>query len=298
MTDAVAAPRRSFLPVLLGGLVTTGLALIGVYALSSGPDGIYIMGLYVSYVIPYGALFVGLVAASGYGIAAWFGGYRISGSTLWLVAGVQFAAYLAAQYVEYRQIGAGLPFMTYFDLATRNFAFESDSGGMGRSLGMWGYGIRLLEVIGFVGGSVVVPMLLQGRPFCVSCGRYMRTKTLGLLPASAPQRRVEPEDVEGRAALEAEQGAAMERGLATQATLLQSASEATAPERTAEALRALRTAHPGADKLPARIQVKLTRCPACSTGHLKTVLVTGQGSEIEWKDLASVPVPAALVRMV
>ncbi len=295
MSDAVA-PRRSFLPVLVGGLVTTALALLGVYALASGKDGTYVMGWYANYVLPVGALLVGLVAASGYGIAAWLGGYRISGTTLWLVAGIQFLAYLAAQYVEYLQLAPGMAFLKFFDFSTRQFAFENDGGGMGSPLGTLGYGVRALEVLGFVGGSVLVPLMLRSRPFCESCGRYMRVKMLGYLPASVPHRHVPKSDAAGQAAYHAEQQAAMDAGLAMQDTLFRSADGGAPTETVVEALRALKTSHPKASSLPARIQMQLVRCPQCQSGHLASSMVTGQGNQIKQTPIATAPVSTEVVR--
>ena len=59
-------PRRSkpFSTVLYAGLATSALALFGVFLLAKYTDE-YIMGLYVNYVLPAGAMLVGVVAASG-----------------------------------------------------------------------------------------------------------------------------------------------------------------------------------------------------------------------------------------
>jgi hypothetical protein len=38
-----------------------------------------LMGLYAALVIPAGALIVGALAGSGYGIASWLGGRRVGG---------------------------------------------------------------------------------------------------------------------------------------------------------------------------------------------------------------------------
>jgi hypothetical protein len=55
--------------VILAGLLTTALALLGVYVLDAKGD-FNIMGWHLNYVIPGGAIIVGLVASSGYGVAS------------------------------------------------------------------------------------------------------------------------------------------------------------------------------------------------------------------------------------
>jgi hypothetical protein len=52
-------------------------ALVGVYLLATNTKDFNIMGWYANYVLPIGALLVGLVASSGYGIASWITGQKI-----------------------------------------------------------------------------------------------------------------------------------------------------------------------------------------------------------------------------
>src|SRR4051812_17886967 len=62
--------------VLASGLTTTTVALFGAWAAQKYGDE-NIMGWYANLVIPVGALLIGLVASSGYGIASWFSGVKI-----------------------------------------------------------------------------------------------------------------------------------------------------------------------------------------------------------------------------
>ncbi len=99
---------RPSLVVLLSGLLTTLLALAGVYWLSKNSHDFHIMGWYASFVIPIGAMLVGFVAASGYAIASWLTGTRISRFLLLSVLVIQTAAYVGAEYVEYTDVVEGL----------------------------------------------------------------------------------------------------------------------------------------------------------------------------------------------
>src|SRR5438270_12352272 len=93
-----------YLLVLQCGITTSVLALAGVYWLDKNATDFHIMGWYANYVIPAGALLVGLVAGSGYGIASWVTGVRISRRLLWTVVLLQTWAYVGAEYVEYLDV--------------------------------------------------------------------------------------------------------------------------------------------------------------------------------------------------
>ena len=77
---APGLPRReqSHILVLLSGIGTTLVALLGVYLLDVTTDDFHIMGWYANYVLPVGALLVGLVASFGYGLASWLTGIKIT----------------------------------------------------------------------------------------------------------------------------------------------------------------------------------------------------------------------------
>src|SRR5438045_3862552 len=84
---------KSYSLVLICGLITTALALLGIYLLDRNTDGVHIMGWYANYVIPAGALLVGIAASSGYGVGSWFSGIRITRSLLWTMCVLQVIAY-------------------------------------------------------------------------------------------------------------------------------------------------------------------------------------------------------------
>ena len=74
---AAQAGRRGGGIVVLAGVATTMLALLGVWWLDNHTESVHVMGWYADYVIPAGALLIGLVAGSGYGIASYLTGFRI-----------------------------------------------------------------------------------------------------------------------------------------------------------------------------------------------------------------------------
>ena len=63
--------------VIQTGLITTGLALFGVYVLANRINDMHVMTLYVMRWLPAGPLVIGVIAASGYALGAWWAGVRV-----------------------------------------------------------------------------------------------------------------------------------------------------------------------------------------------------------------------------
>jgi hypothetical protein len=182
--------------VLIGGAVTTALALSGVWLAARGGENV--MGWYANYVFPVGALLVGLVASSGFGIASYLSGAKVSGLLLLAVTAMLFGGYWVAQYVEFRLAfpdGATLPggepagLLDYYDAVTRSFSWV-ERGEAGEPLGALGYLMRLGEIVGFTGGGVLVPFLLRRLPYCEPCRAYMRSPLVARIPAGVVWRKV------------------------------------------------------------------------------------------------------------
>ncbi len=280
---ATSAPARRSSPsyslVLYSGLATSALALLGVYLLDVSGSDFSIMGWYADYVLPIGALIVGVVASSGYGIASWVTGVKINRSLLWSVLAIQLLVYFAAHY----------------DFIARSFAWKQDNGSMGQPLGAWGYCFRLLEIAGFAGGSLIVPAILLKAPYCQACQRYMGTRQLSLLAASVPARKIKKSDAEGLAAYQAEQEKAFTRGKDIAAMLqnMATAGEAAGFRQTLSELEAKKKE---AAKLLLRISVHLISCKECQAGSLLFKLVAGQGNRIKMTEIGRSPVTADFVR--
>jgi hypothetical protein len=177
--------------VLTSGLVTTALAFVVVWLANRA--GEHLLGDYAFALgvipVPTGAFGVGIVASLGYAGASYLTQRKVSGGLLLTVMALLFASYFLAQYIEYRVITAGLAdralgFWTFFDHVTRSFAWQDnyEAGGHGRALGDLGYALRALEVIGFVGGGLVVPGALRNKPYCDRCRCYRRAKVVAIVP--------------------------------------------------------------------------------------------------------------------
>jgi hypothetical protein len=292
----------SDLVVVLIGLVTTLIALGGVYALNLFTDDLNLMGLYIVFVIPAGAIMVGIVAGSGYGIMSWFTGRKVGGGLLVAVLVLQILAYGAAQWVEFKSLqlvyenGEPVSFFDYFDHVTRSMTFSSrHSSTESSALGAWGYLFRLLELAGFALGGLVIPAALRTKPYCERCRTYMRTRTLVWLPAAVPTRKIPKKDTGAQLEYEQEMKQAFEQGMELAKGVTEAAASA-----DAAFIRNTVDRHAGDKKqilkLLHRIEVKLSACPSCDNGLLVCVLSSGFGDSIQTQNLAEQPVTAGLVQ--
>jgi hypothetical protein len=282
--------------VVLAGLLTTALALVGVYLLDRVDWNI--MGWYADYVLPVGALMVGVTAASGYGVGSWKTGVKITGTLLVIVTVLLGGSYFAARYLEYRLAGgqdlvgddgSPLGFWTYFDLVTRAIAWE-DHGKLGQPLGAWGYALRALEVSGFVGGGVLVPVVLRRKPYCDGCQRYMRTRRLCVLPAGVSPSRNPFMGAEKK----------QERATAAQAAYTQALADVNAlyeaATRGGDAAfhSTLEMCAPQAEqrqykKLTGFVSVDLVHCRSCNDGRLTATYLELRGRNYVSRSLSQHP---------
>jgi hypothetical protein len=301
---AVIREEQSFALVLVVGLATTALALLGVYLLDTRVEDFHIMGWYADYVLPVGAVIVGLVAASGYGLASWFSGIKITRQLLWLVLILQLAAYFAAQYIEFKNLhlvhrrdGRPVGFLEFYDLTARSFAWKQRDGSPGEPLGGWGYFFRGLEIAGFVGGGLIVPLLLRKAPYCHACQRYMRTRQLGLVPASVPAKKVKKSDAAGVAAYNAEQQQAFDGGKRTVESLQQLAT-GNKPADFQKQMSELNVSKKKSMKLPGRFSLGLVHCRRCYSGSLVARLLLGHGKHLKQSEFARADLNSEFVRSV
>ncbi|HLK91418.1 MAG TPA: hypothetical protein VKZ18_16085 [Polyangia bacterium] len=295
--------------VLGAGIATTALALFGVWWLDNNTTDFNVMGWYADYVLPAGALLVGMVAGSGYGVASYLTGLRIRRGLLLAVLALQLSGYAPAQYLEFRSLtregplvdadGQALGFARYYQARATSFAWE-DHGKRGEPLGNLGYLFVGLGVVGFALGGMLAPALLMKMPYCERCSLYMKTRALALVPASARRRRVSKKDAAGQAAYAEEQ----KRAAANATALLEQVS-GLAARGDALGVKTALAAYPprGAEArrvggFPARLSIRLARCRQCSSGHLQPQMITGQGRGIRVKALERLALPPGAPRVI
>jgi hypothetical protein len=328
MQLAYAPPAKSNkrpMAVVACGVLSTALVLLGVYVVQAYENE-NIMGWYANYVIPAGAIIVGLAASTGYGIASWATGVKIRRGLLGVIVGLQLFAYFAAHYIEFRSHGVlvykssmrAVTFPEYFHLTTTNLAWKSErrsdstpdigrhyrggvpvNGGQedeetGTALGGLGYLVRLGELLGFVGGSLIVPVALLGHPYCELCQLYMKRKSLVWIPASEKGGFM-PKLGKAKQENVALQQQVMEEG---QRQLEQACAAATGADVAGfrERLAALKVGSKKAKSLPARFHLQLVRCTCCSSGHLEPSIVSGRGRSTHTQKLGSMALSPEFVR--
>ncbi len=273
-----AAPKSDFRTqiVFAAGSGTTLLALAGVAAAAHAGENI--LGWYANYIIPVGAILVGMVAASGYGLAAWQSGLKMNARLTWIVVAELTASYLVAQYEEFRFMvpeDSPLGFWEWFDAMSRGFAWKQSNGQLGEPMGLLGYGLRVLEIAGYAFGGAMVPIILRSKPYCDPCRIYKRTRNLAALPAASSMESAN-------------------EGLQAILTAAISGSRAKLEEEVAA--RGPLTKVRQVRKTKAHVMVHLVRCPRCSAGSLEASLVVGQGQNVRATKLQALPLAAERVR--
>jgi hypothetical protein len=300
------AKRKPFFFVIQSGLITLAATLAGVYWMNRNAEDFSIMGWYWWYVIPVGAIIVGTLAGSGFGIASWFTGVKISRGLLVVVLLLQAAGYVTAEYIEYRDVRqafvdegydeAEMPsFVEYYDFKARSFAWKAkNSKEFGEPLGAMGYVFVLLGAAGFILSGLIAPVVLRAMPYCENCQRYMSTKSLGMLPASVAVRKIPKGDAAAQQAYEQEQAAAGEASDAAVQRLVNAATTNNAQAFKQELAAAGPLKEVG--KLPVRVEVSMVYCKSCESGYVQPTLLAGQGDQVSKTSLGQTPVSAEFVR--
>jgi hypothetical protein len=250
---------RTVIVVLLG-LVSTSLALMGVYYTAA--HGTNLLGYYLSYVIPAGAFLVGLVASSGFGVGAWAAGRRVDGWLFAVVVASLLLGYFGAEYLAFRSLEGNelVGFWTCFDLTTRAIHFRDKDG-----LGAAGYLFRAVEILGFVAGGLGATVALRSRPYCQECHRYLRRKIVAF---------VEPAQV---------------------APILAQTASAAALRAELQS-RAPSSRWPEIQQLPERSLLRLAYCTTCFSGSIYVETLSGLPDQREGLVASVVALDAQVTR--
>ena len=123
----------------------------------------------------------------------------------------------------------------------------------------------------------------------------MRTRQLGLIPASVPLKKVKKSDAAGQAAHQAEQEQAFEIGKKTWETL-QERGEKNQGSEFAKLVVDLQPGRKQTVKLPQKITLQLVSCSQCHSGWLQARLIIGQGREIKQIEFGRAELNSEFVR--
>ncbi len=244
----------------------------------------HVLSLNVWFVIPVGASIVGFLCGAGAMAASYFVGVRLSIPVL-IAAGVfQLLLYGGFRLIEFNAFYATLDPQTAFpDLSLWQFfqvqmedrvAELLEAFSLHRTLGdaVPGMAIvfRLIQVVGFVYGSLLGLHWLSTRPRCESCARYMRTKLVMGIPVSIS---------DAVNATEEQDQAVWDGGHAQMLAIF----EAVTNENDDEIKSAIATAREFAVENRRRGFVRLVLdhcfCTGCGEGALVATLVNGEGDQ-------------------
>jgi hypothetical protein len=300
--------------VIAAGLFSTVLALTGVYFANRA--GEHIMGLYGNYIIPAGAIIVGMAASSGYAWASWQLGVKVRRKLLLVILGLMFVSYFAAEYVEfggaryvqtgsvviagtstptYRRIG----FWEYFHRKAVNWTWKKKYSYevAGEPLGMAGYFFVLLGIMGFCLSGLIIPAALGRKPYCELCERYMKTRNIALWPALLPTKRISKKDTEGLARQKSERDGVIED---ISAKLQQAVACAQAGDsgKFLAAVAQDAAERKAASKALRRLELNLVGCPSCASGWLQPTWLAGKGNQVKRTTLPKTELTQEFIRAV
>lgn len=256
--------------VLAMGALSALLALGVVWYVASQGTNLMLWSVYV--VIPVGPFLVGVLASFGFTAGARLAGVRASNATVLAVCALLLASYFIAEYLEFRVMypngvvdrnDVPLTFWAYFDFMTREQHFGSHPG-----VGLWGYLLRFLDVIGFLAGGVYGLLMSVGtRPHCAKCNRFQRSTVVGYLDETNAQgfERVLTSVADGRA--------------------LASALRSESPFES----------WPTVAKAEARMLFRFARCQRCNEGSLSWERVRGEPARQRGAELGRRPLEAPRV---
>ena len=297
-----AKHKKTSLMIVLAGITTSVITLFIVNYVSSFKNGIYLMGYYLDYVIPVGALGVGLVAGSGYGIASLLKGFKVNLFTLILILCLQITVYFMAKYIEFNQLNINMDseslidFFHYYDVQVRSFAFDRSIGGeKGTPLGLLGYAINTLEILGFTLGALTPLLILYFKPYCENCRVYMKTTILCFIPAGVIPKKIKSKDQAGNEAYILEQKTELEKGnkkleeIKEFIALNDSSNLISEIERIAKEKK-------NALKLTKMIKLELIACKKCGCGYMQPSLIHDINEKLKVEKLSKIKIPIDLIK--
>lgn len=189
--------------VFLFGALSFLLVALAVHWLDSYFD-ISILGFSLFFIVPVGAIGAGFFSALGFMIGARVLQSKPGISILFGVLILSISAWFLVKYLDYREAHVeGVPlsqvvsFGEYLhetivstEMVFRNHGREVGATG---KVGLWGYPIALLEIIGLSLGGLAIYGILCSMPYCDGCQRFF---------ASSPEQSVTVADQASLALLE------------------------------------------------------------------------------------------------
>lgn len=259
--------------------LATGLVVAFLVSTIEIATDVALYGFSAAVVIPVGAIGCGLVAALGFYAASLALNVRPEGATLAIPLVSAVGAFFASHWFTFSQyeLPTGLTYREVFALDRLGFvdylhqvATESSltlgsasSAATISRLGSWGYGVVMIEIIGFALGGWFVATLLRSKPWCSDSHRFMQKRGTHVSYFSDPER------FEATANHLVD---VLERGGAVAAFDYAGVARSTVKSKR-KARFHLKTEHFG--------------CPACGSTH--TVISTQQKANNNWVRVSQTP---------
>jgi hypothetical protein len=268
--------RQPGVLVYLCGIATSVATIFAVYL--ANRNGVHVMSWFVNFILPVGAILVGVASGLGYAIGSRLLHVKLSDRFLMLMFATGIVNYFIVQYITYlslvSDVGPGLDrfsFLDYMRLISENMSFRSSRSAPNAAappLGFWGYGFQLLIVAGFAIGAVAPSLLVAGLDYCHRCQTYLTIHRSRYLNSSEKWSSVKSlAKAERKTALEAIVGDIANR---TQ-HLMYEWSQAPFAETDA-ALERLDLTQ--AADAAAAVAITLKKCPHCEAHILSASLTT------------------------
>ena len=186
-------------------------------------------------------------------------------------------------------------FLEYFDYVSRSYTWTDRSGAPSDPLGMWGYGLRVLEVIGFALGGLIAPACLMCLPYCAQCQMYLQSRVLCLVPMGIKSREVDLDDTEAVQAYKAEMERASDEGDRILFRVEACVEEGRSGE-LGRLVQQLSENKQDTSGLTSHVEISLVSCPFCCEGHLELVSRTRFEGERRQVKLGKMELGAGFVR--
>ena len=134
------------------------------------------------FIIPTGAIIAGGLAASGYYFGALWLNTKPTPKILFNMVVISVGAYFSINYLLYLLMEVeGVPvssiidFPGFMDVMLTSMSYEMTQGGAETGeLGGLGYGVAILQIIGFAIGGFAVYVYLKGKPYCDQCSKFYK----------------------------------------------------------------------------------------------------------------------------
>jgi hypothetical protein len=169
--------------ILLIAMAITCILVAVANVIATRMTGLNIFTFKVWFVIPVGAIGVGMLGASGAILAARYFQIQPTIIDAMLMVVVAAATMIFVYYLDYatfvlddgRKASDLVDFASYVDLVMTKAHMRVGRGGVDTGeVGQMGYALAGIEFIGFLVGGAATFIFIKGLPLCADCGSYLR----------------------------------------------------------------------------------------------------------------------------